>query len=168
MKITFFKNVTICSLLDMYRCSSKVHGVISRYKSITTTTMRTSNIQVYYGMVRHEKKLKTRYNISGVGMTNFGFFFFFTTRRMMIKMMMMMMIIIIIHCQQQKKLCCNDGKKSVSPLFRWVMLCQHFVRLLFRIEFISWRSFHLVLHLNPSNFVAIHSLHTGYGAIYFS
>ena len=29
MKITFFKNVTTCSLLDRYRCPSNVHGVIS-------------------------------------------------------------------------------------------------------------------------------------------
>jgi len=76
MKTTFFKNVTTCSLLDRYRCPSKVHGAISRYKSIITTTMRTSNIQIYDGMVQHEKTLKTRYNISGIRiLVSFSFYY---------------------------------------------------------------------------------------------
>jgi len=161
MKTTFFKNATTCSLSDRYRCSSKVHGVISRYKSIITTTVRTSNTQIYDGMVPHEKTPKTRYNISGVRMTNFGFFFV-TTRRVM-----MMMTIIIIYCQltAKKTVIIKVMFKLVSLLFMWVMLRQHFVRLLFRTEFISWRSFRRTF---PSNFLAIHTLYIGYGAIYLS
>ena len=103
----------------------------------------------------------TCYNISGIRHGQFWPLFLFTTLRL-----------IVIYYQQQnkKKVWCNEGhvQKSVSLLFIRVMLCQHFVLLLFRTEFISYRSFHLVLHLKPSNFYAIHTLHTGYGAIYFS